>query len=61
MSEEICSANPNDTRCSRYNIINRDCEGTQWIKQQSCSLNGKPMDGIEVSCGLDKLIYNVYI
>ena len=26
MSEEICSANPNDTRCSCYNIINRDCD-----------------------------------
>ena len=35
----------------------KDCEGTQWIKQQECSLNGKPMDGTEGSCGPGKEIW----
>ena len=38
-------------------IESKDCEGTQWIKQQECSLNGKPMDGTEGSCGPGKEIW----
>ena len=38
-------------------VESKDCEGTQWIKQQSCSLNGKPMDGTEGSCGPGKEIW----
>jgi hypothetical protein len=35
----------------------KDCEGTQWIKQQECSLNGKTLDGTEGSCGPGKEIW----
>ena len=35
----------------------KDCEGTQWIKQQECSINGKSMDGTEGSCGPGKEIW----
>ena len=35
-------------------VESKDCEGTEWIKQQVCSLNGKPMDGTEESCGAGK-------
>ena len=38
-------------------IESKDCEGTQWIKQQECSLNGKPMDGTEGNCGPGKEIW----
>ena len=38
-------------------VEEKDCEGTQWIKQQECSLNGKPMDGTEGSCGPGKEIW----
>ena len=38
-------------------VESKDCEGTQWIKQQSCSLNGSPMDGSEGSCGPGKEIW----
>ena len=38
-------------------IESKDCEGTQWIKQQECSLNGKSMDGTEGSCGPGKEIW----
>jgi len=38
-------------------IESKDCEGTQWIKQQGCSLNGKVMDGTEDSCGPGKEIW----
>jgi hypothetical protein len=38
-------------------VESKDCEGTQWIKQQECSLNGKPMDGTEGSCGMGKEIW----
>ena len=38
-------------------IESKDCEGTQWIKQQECSLNGKTMDGTEGSCGPGKEIW----
>ena len=38
-------------------VEKKDCEGTQWIKQQECSLNGKPMDGTEGSCGPGKEIW----
>jgi len=38
-------------------IESKDCEGTQWIKQRECSLNGKPMDGTEGSCGPGKEIW----
>ena len=38
-------------------VESKDCEGTQWIKQQECSLNGKPMDGTEGSCGPGKEIW----
>ena len=38
-------------------VESKDCEGTQWIKQQSCSLNGKPMDGTDGSCGPGKEIW----
>ena len=38
-------------------VESKDCEGTQWIKQQSCSLNGKPMDGTEGTCGPGKEIW----
>ena len=38
-------------------VEKKDCEGTQWIKQKGCSLNGKPMDGTEGSCGSGKEIW----
>ena len=38
-------------------IESKDCEGTQWIKKQECSLNGKTMDGTEGSCGPGKEIW----
>ena len=38
-------------------IEDKDCEGTQWIKQQECSLNGNPLDGTEGSCGMGKEIW----
>jgi hypothetical protein len=38
-------------------VEKKDCEGTQWIKQKGCSLNGKPMDGTEGSCGPGKEIW----
>ena len=38
-------------------VESKDCEGTQWIKQRECSLNGKPMDGTEGSCGPGKEIW----
>ena len=38
-------------------IESKDCEGTQWIKQQGCSLNGASMDGTEGSCGPGKEIW----
>jgi hypothetical protein len=38
-------------------VESKDCEGTQWIKKQDCSLNGSPMDGAEGSCGLGKEIW----
>jgi hypothetical protein len=38
-------------------IESKDCEGTRWIKQQGCSLNGKVMDGTEDSCGPGKEIW----
>ena len=38
-------------------VESKDCEGTQWIKQQDCSLNGSPMDGTEGSCGPGKEIW----
>ena len=38
-------------------IEQKDCEGTEWIKQKGCSLNGKPMDGTEGSCGPGKEIW----
>ena len=38
-------------------VESKDCEGTQWIKQQECSLNGKSMDGTEGSCGPGKEIW----
>ena len=38
-------------------IESKDCEGTQWIKQQDCSLNGASMDGTEDSCGPGKEIW----
>ena len=38
-------------------VESKDCEGTQWIKQQECSLNGSPMDGTDGSCGPGKEIW----
>ena len=38
-------------------VESKDCEGTQWIKQKECSLNGSPMDGTEGSCGPGKEIW----
>ena len=38
-------------------VEQKDCEGTEWIKQKGCSLNGKPMDGTEGSCGSGKEIW----
>ena len=38
-------------------VEQKDCEGTEWIKQKGCSLNGKPMDGTEGSCGPGKEIW----
>ena len=38
-------------------VEQKDCEGTEWIKQKECSLNGKPMDGTEGSCGPGKEIW----
>ena len=35
----------------------KDCEGTQWIKQSGCSLDGKEMDGTEGSCGAGKELW----
>jgi hypothetical protein len=35
----------------------KDCEGTQWIKQSGCSLDGKEMDGSEGSCGAGKELW----
>src|SRR6056300_481969 len=38
-------------------IEDRDCEGTEWIKQRACSLNGNPLDGTEGNCGVGKEIW----
>src|SRR6056300_1276371 len=38
-------------------IEDRDCEGTEWIKQRVCSLNGNPLDGTEGNCGVGKEIW----
>ena len=35
----------------------KDCEGTEWIKKQECSVNGKNLDGTEGSCGPGKEIW----
>jgi len=35
-------------------VESKDCEGTEWIKQSVCSLDGVAMDGTEGSCGLGK-------
>ena len=35
----------------------KDCEGTQWIKQSGCSLDGKELNGTEESCGAGKELW----
>ena len=38
-------------------VESKDCEGTEWIMKQGCTLNGRPMDGTEGSCGQGKEIW----
>jgi hypothetical protein len=44
MSDEICAADPNDTRCSCYNIINRDCDANPNIP--GCKENNEWRDSL---------------
>ena len=32
-------------------VESKDCEGSVWIKQKGCSLNGRGLDGTDESCG----------